>query len=153
MKALRMLNQLSKIREEAKEELLKSNLRDIDKLRLLTEHKLSDIHYCVLDPTPKEWIEECNKMERQEADKNDVSYSSDYTDTYFDGDYWNRYETVMFIDIIDEILNNYKQDELITVVRNRGRFSSKVTKPAKILVRAILKHALENDIIGFKYDW
>ena len=153
MKVLQILDQLSKTRKEAKEEILKSNLSDIDKLRLLTEHNLSNICCYVLDPTPKEWIEICNKMERQEPDKNGISYSSDVTDTYFEGDDRNRYETVMFIDIVDEILNTYKQDESITVVENRGRFGSKVTIPAKVFIDTILKYALEKDMIGFNYDW
>lgn len=58
----------------------------------------------------------------------------------------------MFIDIIDEVLKEYEQDELVTVVSCVGKFSSKVSKPAKEVIDVICKHCLKERIIGYIYD-
>lgn len=152
MKALQILDQLSEIKKEAKEEILKSNLRDIDKLRLLTENSLFKVTSYVKDPIPKEWIKECCDMERKKADENNIEYSSDYTTTFFQEYNYNRYGIIMFIDIVDGILEHYDQDELVTVVRCGGEFMSTVKKPAKVLVDVMYKHCLKERIIGFTYD-
>lgn len=143
---------LNNTKEQVTEEILESNLTDIKKLRLLTENSLFQVTRYVKDPTPKEWIEECCDMERKEADENNIEYSSDVTYTYFQEYNYDRYGVIMFIDIIDDILENYEQDELVTVVRCSGGFRSKVKKPAKVLVDVMCKHCLKERIIGFTYD-
>ena len=143
---------LNNTKEQVTDEILESNLTDIEKLRLLTENSLFEVTRYVKDPTPKEWIKECCDMERKAADEDNIEYSSNYTTTFFEEYNYNRYGVIMFVDIIDEILEHYDQDELVTVVRCGGRFSSTVKKPAKVLVDAMYKHCLKEKIIGFTYD-
>lgn len=135
---------LNDAKEKATNEILESNLTDIKKLRLLTENSLFQVTRYVKDPTPKEWIKECCDMERKEADEDNIEYSS-----FFQEYNYNRRGVIMFIDIIDEILENYEQDEPVTVVRCSR---SKVKKPAKVLVDVMYKHCLKERIIGFTYD-
>jgi hypothetical protein len=143
---------LNNTKEQVIDEILESNLTDIEKLRLLTENSLFKVTRYVKDPIPKEWTKECCDMERKEADKNNEEYSSDVTTTFFQEYVYNRDGIIMFIDIIDKILEYYDQDELVTVVRCAGKFRSTVKKPAKVLVDVMYKHCLKERIIGFTYD-
>lgn len=143
---------LNSTKEKTINEILKSNLTDIEKLRLLTENNLFKVTNYVKDPIPKEWIKECCDIERKEADKNNIEYSSEVTDTCFQIYNYSRYGVIMFIDIIDEVLKEYEQDELVTVVSCVGEFSSKVSKPAKEVIDVICKHCLKERIIGYFYD-
>jgi hypothetical protein len=118
----------------------------------------------------REWEQECKDMEVERAVAKGKDPNRDYicklVDTFIHDDFYDKYETVYYMDVINRIENGYydedndeyypeldiKDDEMV-VVTNRGDEGSLIIKKKSEVIEKLATYAIQNKIIGFKMDW
>jgi hypothetical protein len=157
------MNRIEKFNEAKKElitEILNDNtLSNVKKLGQITELNIWGVSPFVNNELD-DWHRECVLLEKHAAKKAGLNPKKDYicdiTDDFL---YENseRYETVYYMDIISDILDDEDEEDLINeemiVVTCRGDFNSVLKKKKSEVIDKIAKFALDNEIIGFKLDW
>ena len=155
-----MRHSLKKIKLEAAQEVLADkSLSNLEKLRQLSENDVWGVSTYINHEFP-EYEKEIIELERLEAVRLDEAgeskffYHSKMTDSRFDPSHmeYEKYETVRYIDSIDDILeaNDIDGDMVVMTTRNPH---TELRKPVREVIDTICQFCFDNKIIGYKVDW
>lgn len=152
------IEKMNSLRKEILSDILGNNeLTKLGKLKLITEQRLWRVHPYVQNEF-KDWENECNEKEKESRLKDTKTvrgfvYDCTTNDSFLRNDNKDKYATYIYIDEINNILEEYELTDDFLVMTNRGDYETKLYKKVSEVIDRICDYCLENEIIGFTFDW
>lgn len=146
------LEQLEILKNEVAQEILNDpNRTKLEKLRDISANKLW-YYDSYINGVFDQWEQECADEEERLAIAagkiKGIDYICNLADNTFTED-MDKYTTLNFADIL-ECLSDEKN---ILVATSRGKFGARIYKTREEIIDYIYNYAVENQCIGFEFDW
>lgn len=139
-------------RNKLVDQIIESKLKNLEKLKLLSENRLLPINKFVVDLFEKEGQMLKEQFEEKYPNETYFGYE-DYFCIKLEDNFFHRYEVINFYKFIDEYLE--VEDESIVVARCSGTVDEylEITMSAEELKNKIYEYVFTKKEIGFINDW